>query len=171
MELPQDLVTEIASRLGPLAGHAMVIGSTPLAAALAGQHPEVAVLSLDPWTRRTAPTPRTIAGDASELPLAPRSLSALFAVEALSRYAAAEPILASWRQALRPTGWIVIIERLIQSATMRALRRLISAQRYQAPPEQLTALLLNAGFSAVGQSWPAVRTRMVITVGRRASFE
>jgi hypothetical protein len=171
MELPQDLVTSIAAELAEREGPALVIGSRPLAAALADRCPSLAVVSLDPFSRKTRPSSREIVADLEALPVAPRALSSLCAVEVLSRFPSPDALISSWRQALRPRGSILVVERLIQSATMRALRRLLSTQRYQPPPEGLTALLLNAGFVSVGQSWPASRTRVVITRGTRASFE
>jgi SAM-dependent methyltransferase len=168
MELAPELISEIAARLDTLTAPAVVIGAPPLAEALGTRHQGVPVLAVDPSARKARPT---LVAEAAELPFAARSLSAVFAVEALSRYASPEAVLADWRRTLRPDGWLVVVERLIQSATLRALRRLLSAPRFQAPPEQLTALLLNAGFMAVGQSWPASRTRLVITSGRRASFD
>lgn len=167
MELAPELVSEITARLDALTAPAVVIGAPSLAEALGTRH-RVPLISIDPWSRKARPT---IAAEVAELPFAARSLSALFAVETLSRYASPEPVLADWRRILHPDGWLVVVERLIQSATMRALRRLLAAPRFQAPPEQLTALLLNAGFVAVGQSWPTSRTRLVITSGRRASFD
>jgi hypothetical protein len=50
------------------------------------------------------------------------------------------------------------------------LRRLVSAPRFQHPPEQLAACMLNAGFLEIGQRWPPARVRTVVTSGSRLAL-
>ena len=99
-----------------------------------------------------------------DLPIAERSVGAIIAIEALSRCTSPEAALSAWSRALRDGGTLVLVERIVQSATLRTLHRLIEPSRRWLPPEQLTCLLLNGGYTRIGQFWPPARLRSVVTV-------
>jgi hypothetical protein len=114
---------------------------------------------------RHGPGQQVLRAHLDDLPFAERSVGAIIAIEALSRSTSPDAALSVWSRTLRDGGTLVLVERIVQSATLRTLHRLIEPSRRWLPPEQLTCLLLNAGYVRIGQFWPPARLRSVVTVG------
>jgi 2-polyprenyl-3-methyl-5-hydroxy-6-metoxy-1,4-benzoquinol methylase len=90
------------------------------------------------------------------MPLAPRALAALVAVGVVGRAERPAELLAAWSSLIRPGGRVLIAES--ERAFPPWLRSRLDA-------EDLTAMLLNAGYSEIGQ---ATRGTDVLTWGAAA---
>jgi hypothetical protein len=120
--------------------------------------------------RTLAPSPvprRIVRAHPLALPFAEGACGALVAVDTLSRWASPGEALEGFSRVLRNGALLVVVERLAEGLTGRALLRIARPTRHVVAPESLTGLLLNAGFSRVGQLWPEGNPRAYITYGRR----
>lgn len=125
-----------------------------------------ALLLLEPRPGRTAAAPRLLRGDPLRLPLGESSLEGIVALAALSRYPDVTALLAAWSRHLRPGGRLLIAEPLVRSVTMRRLTRLLGGPRYARAPDEITGLLLNAGFGEIGQRLVDARGAGLVTSAR-----
>lgn len=109
--------------------------------------------------RRLRPLAGTLLRGAPEqLPVADGSFAAVGAVDTFSARNGAEGIQALGR-ALRPSGMLVLADHISWSRPLRALTRKPWA------PEDLTRMVLNAGFVDIRQSWTRPHGGAVITTG------
>jgi hypothetical protein len=108
-------------------------------------------------------SPLVISASWRALPIAKRAVTAIVSINALSRCSTPAAVLASWSTLLRPGGKVILVEPLVQSRIIQLLRRVIEPSRFLLPPERLTSLLLNAGYSAIRQFWPIETMPATIT--------
>jgi len=90
---------------------------------------------------------RLVCAASSHLPFGRRCFDVVVALRLLARMADPATALTDWCRVLRPTGHLVLADRLSSSPTLRALTRTRHG------PEDLTCWLLNAGFADIRQSW------------------
>jgi SAM-dependent methyltransferase len=166
MEAGPDLLEAIVAQLSASAGTWLAIGDRRTLLALQERSPGLAGLLLEPRSRRSAAAPRLLRGDPLRLPLGESSLEGIVALAALSRYPDAPALLAAWTRCLRPGGRLLIAEPLVRSATMRRLTRLLGGPRFARAPDEITGLLLNAGFGEIGQRLVEARGAGLITSAR-----
>jgi SAM-dependent methyltransferase len=172
MDLSPGLTEILTAKLKDAAGPVLLLGPPELAEQL--QHVVPHLLLADDATKPSRLARHSalavVRAHGEALPIDDGSLAAILAVEALSRFASPQIVLAAWSRALRDGGRLLVVERLVQSLTMRTLHRLIEPSRHRLAPEDLTSLLLNAGYGRVAQLWPTTRQRALVTsaVRRRA---
>jgi hypothetical protein len=163
-ELLDALVGQLPANPGLLVG----LGDLDTIAALAQRLPELVALLAPPAGRRPQADgpPRTLWTDPLSLPLPPASVDALVTVSALSRLPDPVAALEAWVRHLRDGARLLLAEPLVRSATLRRIRGLLGGARFTRPPEELTGLLLNAGFGEIGQSVTEAGGACFITSGR-----
>ena len=103
--------------------------------------------------------------DLPHLPLAPRSVGCVVAVDILSRTSRADETLGSLCELLCPGGRLLVAERLMRSPTLRALRRLTTPSSRRLLPEDVCCLMLNADVMEIGQTWPTGYPERFVTSG------
>lgn len=161
-ELAQGILDQLPDQPGPV----LLAGTLPLAQAI---EPRLASLILINSRTKAAKLARQRTGpltvlraDPTLLPIVPRSLAALIAVDVLGRIShPRQDVLVSWSRSLSTGGKLLVVERVGWSRTMH---RLASGGRI-APmaPEELTAQFLNAGYCQIRQIQTAAS--MLITSG------
>ncbi len=111
-----------------------------------------------------------VQADLDEIPLAPRSIDCLVAVDVLSRTSAPLQTLAPLSRLLHDGGRLVVAERLMRSPTLRVLRRVTLPGSRRLLPEDVCGLLLNADVAGIRQTWPDGYPERVVTHGQLKVF-
>jgi hypothetical protein len=171
MELPPALIEAIIKHLPKDAGLILMLSAASTAEELTRAAAPLVVIddvTKSPRLSKLSHNFSILRAVPSDLPAADRSVGCILAVNTLSRYASPEKVLAAWSRCLRDQGRIVLVERLLQSQTLRTLHRFIEPSRHWLAPEHLTCLLLNAGYLNIRQAWPPARS--VITTGSLRVF-
>lgn len=107
-----------------------------------------------------------VQADLDKIPLAPRSVDCVVAVDVLSRTATPLATLAPLCKLLVDGGRLVVAERLMRSPTLRLLRRVTAPGSRRLLPEDVCGVLLNADLAAIRQTWPRGYPERVVTHGR-----
>ena len=166
----EDLSAALVRPLSRCPGPLLAIGDADTLSRLVERLPQVTAMLPDsvPPLRRTHShqLEKAFRGDPLMLPFARASLDGLIAVGVLSRLPDPSAVLAAWTDHLRPGAWLVTAELLIRSATVRHLRRLLGGPRFARAPEEITGLLLNAGFGEIGQCLASGPAPVVVTSGQ-----
>jgi hypothetical protein len=171
MDLSPGLTEILLAKLEGVVGPVLLLGPLDLAEQLRHiPHLLVADDVTKPSRLAKHSTLAVVRAHGESLPVEDASLAAILAVESLSRFASPEVALVAWSRALRDGGCLVVVERLVQSLTMRTLHRLIEPSRHRLAPEDLTSLLLNGGYARVAQAWPTTRLRALVTSGNRRAL-
>jgi hypothetical protein len=149
-----ELLDALAGQLPADHGLLVGLGDLDTIAALARRLPELVAILPPPAGRRprVEGTRRALWSDPLALPLPPCTVDVLIGVSALSRLPDPVATIEAWAQHLRKGAYLVVAEPLVRSATLRRIRGLIGGERFTRTPEELTGLLLNAGFGDIGQS-------------------
>jgi hypothetical protein len=160
--LAQGILDQLPDQPGPI----LLAGPLPLARAI---EPKLASLILVNHRTKAAKLARQRTGpltvlraDPTLLPIVPRSLAALIAVDVFGRLSCPrQDVLMSWSRSLSVGGMLLVVERVGWSRTMH---RLASGGRVTpVAPEELTARFLNAGYCQIRQIQTAAS--MLITSG------
>jgi hypothetical protein len=107
-----------------------------------------------------------VQAELEKIPLAPRSVDCVVAVDVLSRTATPLETLAPLCKLLHDGGRLVVAERLMRSPTLRVLRRVTTPGSRRLLPEDVCGALLNADVGAIRQTWPQGYPERVVTHGR-----
>jgi SAM-dependent methyltransferase len=167
---PSSLVRALAALSSRCDGPQLLIGPVALARALQGVGGPMVFASTGPALHRLARQTRavpTIRTPAHHVPIGSGALGAVIASDALTADDAPRRRLDEWRRVLRPGGLLVLAQREARRPT-RSFRRLLGRREQLLAAEDLTCLLLNAGFSDIRQVWPR-GARAVVTSGRMRS--
>jgi hypothetical protein len=168
MEHGQGLFAALAHQVPDTSGVTLGLGDLGTLARVQERLPGM-VLVADAAPRRRPrreQLQRVLLGDPMALPLPRGGLDGLIAAVALCRSSSPAALLQAWSQHLRVGAWILVIEPLIRSASLRRLQGLLGGPRFARPPEEICGLLLNAGFAEVAQRVVAERRPSFITSGR-----
>lgn len=168
MDITSSFLQAISRQLDKPYGATLVLGELVLAEQLQPIIPQMLAVEDRNKPTKTAKSnslPFTIRATPTDLPIADQSLHAIVALDFLSLFSSPESLLQDWSRLLITGGKLILVERIIQGITQRALRRLIEPARNWLAPEHLTCLLLNAGFTNIGQSWLPARQQVVVTAG------
>ena len=159
------LVSGIRERLATTDGPLLLLGPPAVLRTLVAQLRERPGLTLAVSSRPARRLRPLAAGGTAllccapeHLPVADGCFAAAAAVDTFSAKNGSEAIRALGR-ALRPTGRLVLADHVSWSRALRALTRRPWA------PEDLTRMVLNAGFVDIRQSWTRPHGGAVITSG------
>ncbi|MCC6748596.1 MAG: methyltransferase domain-containing protein [Deltaproteobacteria bacterium] len=154
--MPRALLAEqLARHVPPTARPLAVLATAADLRAVAAAFEEACLVSHGSSTRRTARRGRigrTLRGDATRLPFADRALGAVVAICTLGRADDPRAALGELRRALRDGGQLFVVERLADGGLAHLWRRLGGRSGTAVAAEELTALLLNADFTEIGQT-------------------
>ena len=168
MRPSDDLLEALVGQLPEPRGLLLGIGDLHTIAGLEQRLP--GLLALLPTLPQRRPRPdglqRALRGDPLTLPLAPASLDGMIVVGTLSRLADPAAALDAWARHLRKGVCLLLAEPLIRSVTLRRIRGLLGGPRFTRPPEEITGLLLNAGFGEIGQALTSAGEPCFVTSGR-----
>ena len=113
---------------------------------------------------------RVARGDALFPPFRHESLAGLVVAGELGRQVKGARAVGAWCDLIKPGGTLVVVEPETAPPILGSLRRLFASGPPHRPPEQVSALFLNAGLCRVGQRETEGRRRLIISLGYKGAL-